>query len=59
MPRDGVAQAEGIRERAAWLDGVNPVAKVAVALVLAVPLLITLDAVSASTALLLELLCVP
>lgn len=55
----GVAQAEGIRERAAWLDGVNPVAKVAVALVLAVPLLITLDAVSASTALLLELLCVP
>lgn len=45
--------------RAVWLDGVNPVAKVLVALVLAVPLLLTLDAVSASTALVLELLCVP
>ena len=47
------------REHAAWLDGVNPVAKVAIALVLAVPLLGSLDAVSASTALVLQLLCVP
>ncbi len=58
-PVSRVAQAEEVREGAAWLDGVNPVAKVLMAVVLAVPLLVTLDAVSASTALVLELLCVP
>ncbi len=42
-----------------WLDRVNPVTKVAIVLVLAVPLLLTIDAVSAATALVLELLCVP
>lgn len=43
----------------AWLDGVNPVTKVAMVLVLAVPLLVSLDAVSAGAAIALELLCVP
>ncbi|WP_375136061.1 CbiQ family ECF transporter T component, partial [Microbacterium sp. HMWF026] len=43
----------------AWLDGVNPVTKVAMVLVLAVPLLVSLDAVSAGVAIALELLCVP
>ena len=47
------------RPRAAWLDGVNPVTKVAMVIVLAAPLLISIDAVSAATALILELLCVP
>lgn len=47
------------RPRTAWLDGVNPVTKVAMVLVLAVPLLASIDVVSAGTALLLELLCVP
>ena len=45
--------------RTVWLDGVNPVTKVAIVVVLALPLLITVDAVSAATALALELLCVP
>ncbi|WP_144834351.1 energy-coupling factor transporter transmembrane protein EcfT [Microbacterium sp. BH-3-3-3] len=45
--------------RTAWLDGVNPVTKVAIVVVLAVPLLVSIDAVSAATALMLELLCVP
>ncbi len=45
--------------RRAWLDGVNPVAKVAMVVVLAVPLLVSLDAVSAATAIVLELLCIP
>lgn len=44
---------------AAWLDGVNPVAKVAIVIVLAVPLLVSIDAVSAATALALEMLAVP
>lgn len=48
------------RDRAiAWLDGVNPVTRIAIALVLSVPLFATLDAVSAVTAVALELLCVP
>ena len=46
------------RPRSACLDGVNPVAKVAVVIVLAVPLLVSIDAVSAATAIALELLCV-
>jgi len=48
-----------VSARHAWLDGVNPVAKVAVVIVLAVPLLVSIDAVSAATAIVLELLCVP
>ncbi|MFJ4036569.1 energy-coupling factor transporter transmembrane component T family protein [Microbacterium sp. NPDC090007] len=43
----------------AWLDGVNPVTKVAMVIVLAVPLLVSLDAVSAGAAILFELVCVP
>ncbi|MBT9605223.1 energy-coupling factor transporter transmembrane component T [Microbacterium sp.] len=43
----------------AWLDGVNPVTRIVIALVLSVPLFVTLDAVSAATAVVLELLCVP
>jgi len=45
--------------RSAWLDRINPVTKVVIVLVLAAPLLVSIDAVSAATALLLELLCVP
>jgi energy-coupling factor transport system permease protein len=48
-----------VRARSVWLDGVNPVAKVAMVIVLAVPLLVSIDAVSAATAIVLELLCVP
>lgn len=44
---------------AAWLDGVNPVTKIAIALVLSVPLLASIDVVSAATAIVLELLLVP
>lgn len=43
----------------AWIDGVNPVTRILIALVLSVPLFVTLDAVSAATAVVLELLCVP
>ena len=42
-----------------WLDGVNPVTKILIALVLSVPLFATLDPVSASVAIVLELLCIP
>ncbi|WZH38521.1 MAG: energy-coupling factor transporter transmembrane component T [Microbacterium enclense] len=45
--------------RGAWLDRVNPVTKVAIVAVLAIPLLVSIDAVSAAVALVLELLCVP
>lgn len=44
---------------AAWLDGVNPVTKIAIALVLSVPPLASIDVVSAATAIVLELLLVP
>lgn len=45
--------------RRAWLDGVNPATKILVALVLSVPLLASIDAVSALVAIVLELACVP
>jgi energy-coupling factor transport system permease protein len=45
--------------RGAWLDRVNPVTKVVIVAVLAIPLLVSIDAVSAAVALVLELLCVP
>ncbi|MDF2044588.1 energy-coupling factor transporter transmembrane component T [Microbacterium sp. Kw_RZR3] len=51
--------AVDVAPRTAWLDGVNPVTKVAMVVVLAVPLLVSVDAVSAAVALVLELLCVP
>jgi len=50
---------EATAARSAWLDRVNPVTKVAIVLLLAVPLLVSVDAVSAAVALALELLCVP
>ncbi|MDQ1075350.1 MULTISPECIES: energy-coupling factor transporter transmembrane protein EcfT [Microbacterium] len=51
--------AVDVAPRTAWIDGVNPVTKVAMVVVLALPLLISVDAVSAAVALVLELLCVP
>ncbi|QAY61696.1 energy-coupling factor transporter transmembrane protein EcfT [Microbacterium protaetiae] len=44
---------------AAWLDGVNPATKIVLALVLSIPLLASIDAVSALVAVMLQLLCVP
>ncbi|WP_460782865.1 energy-coupling factor transporter transmembrane component T family protein [Microbacterium tumbae] len=42
-----------------WLDGVNPVTKVLLALVLSIPLFASIDVTSAVVAIGLELLCVP
>lgn len=44
---------------AAWLDGVNPVTKVVLALVLSVPLFASIDITSAIVAIALQLVCVP
>jgi len=46
-------------EREAWLDGVNPATKILLALVLSIPLLASIDPVSALVAVGLQLLCVP
>ena len=46
-------------DRVAWLDGVNPVTKVALALILSIPLMASIDVVSAGVAILLQLLCIP
>jgi energy-coupling factor transport system permease protein len=43
----------------AWLDRVNPATKIVLALVLSVPLLASIDPVSALVAVALQLLCVP
>ncbi|THG35020.1 energy-coupling factor transporter transmembrane protein EcfT [Glaciibacter flavus] len=43
----------------AWLDGVNPVTRLLAAVVLSVPLFASIDAVSASVAVLLELALLP
>jgi energy-coupling factor transport system permease protein len=45
--------------RAAWLDGVNPVTKLVLALILAVPLMASIDVTSAGVAILLQLVCIP
>lgn len=45
--------------RSAWLDGVNPVTKILMALLLSVPLLASIDVTSAVVAVALQLLCVP
>jgi energy-coupling factor transport system permease protein len=45
--------------RRAWLDGVNPVTKVVAALILAVPLMASIDVTSAALVIVLELLCIP
>ena len=44
---------------AAWLDGVNPVTKIVIALVLSVPLFASIDVVSAAVAIALQLACLP
>jgi energy-coupling factor transport system permease protein len=44
---------------APWLDGVNPVTKLVMALVLSVPLFASIDATSAAAAIVLQVLCVP
>lgn len=44
---------------AAWLDGVNPVTKIVLALLLSVPLLASIDVTSALVAIALQLLCLP
>ncbi|MDQ0614993.1 energy-coupling factor transport system permease protein [Microbacterium sp. W4I4] len=45
--------------KAAWLDGVNPVTKIVLALLLSVPLFASIDPVSALVAIVLQLLCLP
>ena len=45
--------------RAAWLDGVNPVTKLLLALLLSVPLFASIDVTSALVAIGLQLLCLP
>ena len=45
--------------RPAWLDGVNPVTKIVLALLLSVPLFASIDPVSALVAIALQLLCLP
>lgn len=55
-----IARTEaGTAERTAWLDGVNPAVRILLAFVLALPLLTTIDAVSAGVAVLLMVLCIP
>lgn len=46
-------------ERSAWLDGVNPAVRILLAFVLSIPLMTTIDAVSAGVAVVLMVLCVP
>ena len=46
-------------ERTTWLDGVNPVTKVVLALVLSIPLFASIDVTSALVAVALQLLCLP
>lgn len=42
-----------------WLDGVNPVTKIVIALVLSIPLFASIDITSAAAAITLQLLCIP
>lgn len=59
MDLPAAASAERSGERTAWLDGVNPVTKIVLALVLSVPLFASIDPVSALVAIGLQLLCLP
>ncbi|MBD3942161.1 energy-coupling factor transporter transmembrane protein EcfT [Microbacterium sp. NEAU-LLC] len=54
-----VADAPAADTRAAWLDGVNPVTKVVLALLLSVPLFASIDITSALAAIVLQLACLP
>jgi len=49
----------GTARRDAWLDGVNPAVRILLAFVLAIPLLTTIDVVSAGVAVVLMVLCIP
>jgi energy-coupling factor transport system permease protein len=53
------ADAPAVKTRPAWLDGVNPVTKVVLALLLSVPLFASIDVVSALAAIVLQLVCLP
>jgi len=62
LSRHGTAASASVAERtprSAWLDGVNPVTKVVLALLLSVPLFASIDPVSALVAIALQLLCLP
>ena len=54
-----VADAPAAETRPAWLDGVNPVTKVVLALLLSVPLFASIDITSALAAIVLQLVCLP
>lgn len=54
-----VAERTGTSAPAAWLDGVNPATKILLALILSIPLLASIDPVSAAAAISLQLLCIP
>ena len=56
---DARAAAEVESAPRAWLDGVNPVTKIALALLLSVPLLASIDVTSAIVAIVLQLACIP
>ncbi|MFC4137816.1 MULTISPECIES: energy-coupling factor transporter transmembrane protein EcfT [unclassified Microbacterium] len=45
--------------RGAWLDGVNPVTRILLALLLSIPLFASIDVVSGLVAIALQLLCLP
>lgn len=53
------SEAPAVETRPAWLDGVNPVTKVVLALLLSVPLFASIEVVSALAAIVLQLACLP
>lgn len=53
------AEAPAVETRPAWLDGVNPVTKVVLALLLSVPLFASIDITSALVAIVLQVACLP
>jgi len=54
-----VTDVPAVDTRPAWLDGVNPVTKVVLALLLSVPLFASIDVTSALAAIVLQLVCLP
>lgn len=54
-----VTERTTVTTPAAWLDGVNPATKILLALILSIPLLASIDPISAATAIVLQLLCIP
>ncbi|MBW9094465.1 energy-coupling factor transporter transmembrane protein EcfT [Microbacterium jejuense] len=53
------AETPAVETRPAWLDGVNPVTKVVLALLLSVPLFASIDITSALVAIVLQVACLP